>query len=384
MRSIVVKTGRPYEVITGQGLIDNAGEYFRKVCRGKNVLIVSDDIVFDIYGNRLRNSLERSGFKVYDYTIPHGEASKSFDNFRSLLEFMTEKNLSRDDAVAGLGGGVPGDLSGFASAAFKRGTTFVQVPTTLLAAVDSSVGGKTGINIGEAKNQAGAFHQPALVIYDTETLDTLPGEEFVNGLGEVIKYAMIGGYEFFGKISRIFTETVSDDDCCVSGSESVCGLKAQRNSFGISGGDLEEIIADCVRIKAAIVEEDEYDRGRRAILNFGHTAGHAIEGLTGFEISHGRAVSIGMVMIARAAASKGLCTRETAAGLEKLLVGAGLPTDCNLHADLLAEAVLSDKKVSGEEISLIVPLEPGLCDIIKVSKDEIKDWMSFGKAEVRK
>ncbi len=299
MKRIKVHASKDYDIIIGKELLDSAGKLCREalggICR---LCLITDDIVAPLYLDRVHQALERAGFDVFYYVIPHGEDSKSAENLIELLEILGESHLTRSDALVALGGGVVGDLTGFVAATYLRGIRFVQIPTTLLAAVDSSVGGKTAINLQAGKNLAGAFHQPSLVLCDTDTLDTLPSHIFADGCAEVIKYGVINDRALFDSLSA--------------------GL--QKN--------IAEIIAACVESKAAIVEQDEFDQDTRQLLNFGHTVGHAIELCSEFSISHGSAVSMGMVLITRAAVRLGFCSPSALDELLTLLRAQDLPLDC--------------------------------------------------------
>ena len=275
MRTIQVNASRSYEIHIGAGLLPEAGEKIRPFCPGGLCAVVTDDIVDGLYADRLEQSLASADLRVVKFVFSHGEQGKNAENYLSLLNFLAENGLTRADCVVALGGGVPGDLAGFAAATYLRGVGFVQIPTTLLAAVDSSVGGKTAIDLPAGKNLAGAFYQPDLVLCDTDTLATLPDKQFRAGCAEVIKYAMLFDAEMFS-------------DLMVSG-------PAFRP---------ESVIARCVEFKREIVTADEFDRGCRQLLNLGHTVGHAVEKLSGFTVLHGQAVAIGMSVIARACAEK--------------------------------------------------------------------------------
>ncbi|MBQ2812197.1 MAG: 3-dehydroquinate synthase, partial [Clostridia bacterium] len=301
-KKIDVKAGKPYSVKIGKGLLDKAGEEAKALGLDGKALIVSDDNVAALYIEKASAALEKSGFEVFSFVIPHGESSKSAENLLAILEFAAENAFSRTDTFFALGGGVVGDLCGFAAAVYMRGTNFVQLPTTLLAAVDSSVGGKTAIDLEAGKNLAGAFYQPKLVLCDTDTFDTLPDEEFSNGMAEVIKYGMFcdGGF------LDILTE---------------------------SNTDIEEIVARCVAIKARVVEADEFDKGERMFLNFGHTVAHAVENLSGYTTPHGSAVAIGMAVITKAAIALGKCESKTFDILVELLKKYRLPFECPYGID---------------------------------------------------
>lgn len=352
MKTIHVTASKSYDVLIEDGLLDRCGEQIACVCRCQTAAVVADDTVFALYGERVCQSLAAAGIRVVCHTFPHGEGSKNLLEYAKILNFLADTRLTRTDTVVALGGGVTGDLAGFAAATYLRGIGFVQLPTTLLAAVDSSVGGKTAVDLPAGKNLAGCFYQPDLVLCDPDTLSTLPEEIFRDGCAEVVKYAVLGCpalYEI---------------------------LKTQP----LRGEALENAIALCVAQKRDVVNADEFDRGQRQLLNLGHTFGHAVESCSRFTVSHGRAVSIGMAMMARAAREKGFCTQETVDEILALLARFSLPTECHYPADMLLGAMLADKKIAGSTIHLIVPEAVGRCRIEAVSVDALSDWLCAGGA----
>ena len=349
MKTVHISASKEYDVLVGSGLLDEAGERIRAVTRAKTAVIISGDNVFPIYGERVAASLRAAGFRVLSYVIPHGEQSKCLAVYGQLLAFLSENRLNRSDVLVALGGGVTGDLTGFAASTYQRGMNFVQIPTTLLAAVDSSVGGKTAIDLPTGKNQVGTFYQPSLVLCDPDTLATLPEEEFRCGCAEVIKYGLLGNAAFFEELVRT-------------------PIKDQ----------IEHVITTCVEMKRDIVGEDEFDRGRRQMLNLGHSIGHAVEACSGFTVLHGQAVAIGMAVITRAAYSKGLCGSDTLDAVLGVLRKYGLPTEAGYPLDDMARAAMADKKLSGGSINLIVPREIGRCEIMPVPAEEISQWMQAG------
>ncbi len=349
MKRITINASTKYDIVIGRHLLSEAGKYCREalggVCR---VCVVSDDTVASLYLDTVKASLEGSGFSVESFVFPHGEPSKSTETLISLWEFLAAKHLTRSDALIALGGGVVGDLCGFAAATYLRGIRFVQIPTTLLAAVDSSVGGKTGVDLRAGKNLAGAFHQPSLVLCDVATLDTLSPEFFADGCAEVIKYGVIRDRELFERLRGNFRE------------------------------EIEEIIARCVRHKAEIVEADEFDLGTRQLLNLGHTVGHAIETCSEMRISHGSAVAIGMVIVTRAAISLGLCPDGDLDALISLLKKLGLPTECPYSAAELASVASADKKRAGSKITLVLPFGIGDSRLYPIVVDELSSLIEKG------
>ncbi len=349
MKKVSVKTGRSYEIYIEHGAFSKAAELTASLGLGKRVMIVSDDTVASLYLSSLKDNLASGGYEVYSFVFHHGEKSKCADTYLSLLDALAEAHFSRGDSIFALGGGVVGDLAGFAAATYMRGIRFIGIPTTLLACVDSSVGGKTAIDIKAGKNLVGAFWQPSAVICDPRLLSSLPEEYFSDGMAEVIKYAMI-----------------SDGSLC----ELISGGRAKEN--------IEELIYRCVSIKRDIVEEDEREGGIRAILNFGHTAAHSIEAESNFEISHGRAVGIGMAVICRASARLGLCTEEDVQTLCSLLLDYSLDTECPYDAKTLYTHALSDKKAGADSISLIMCRGIGKCEIRKTPTEEVLGVFSKG------
>ena len=285
--------------------------------------------------------------------VGRSRASFAWSDRRALeaLDALCAQQLTRKDAIAALGGGVAGDLAGFAASTYLRGIGFIQIPTTLLAMVDSSVGGKTAIDLPAGKNLAGTFYQPWLVLCDPDCLTTLPEDIFRDGCAEVIKYAVLGNAPFF-------------DD-----------LRA-----GSAHAQLEHIIETCVTMKRDIVAQDEFDRGQRQLLNLGHTFGHGIEACSGFAVSHGSAVAIGMAMMVRAAAAFGLCTEKTRDTVVDILRQYDLPVDCAFRAEDMLPTILHDKKAAGDTINLIVPTAVGQCRIVKTPASEIMDWLLAGGA----
>ncbi len=349
MTLVPVHASRDYDVCIGPGLLDELGSRVRAVTPAATAAIVSDDNVFPLYGQRAAASLEAAGFRVICHVVAHGEGAKSLPVYGELLHFLSVSRMTRGDVVIALGGGVVGDLAGFAAATYQRGIGFVQVPTTLLAAVDSSVGGKTAINLETGKNQVGCFYQPLLVLCDPETLRTLPEAEYRCGSAEVIKYGVLGSAAFFEELRQT----------------------PIREQIG-------HVIQTCVEMKRDLVAEDEYDRGRRQLLNLGHSFGHAVEACSGFTVLHGQAVAIGMAAITRAAAAKGLCSKETLCALLEVLEKYGLPTGTDYPLDEMVRAAAADKKMVGSQMHLVVPEAIGRCRILTVPAEEIRNWMTLG------
>lgn len=331
MRTLNVETGRPYEILIDKGLIDNCGEHIKKVSKANKIAVISDTNVFPIYGEKVVNSCKNAGYEVVSFTFKAGEASKNLTTISNMYDFLAENHLTRSDLIVALGGGVTGDMAGFAAASYLRGIDFVQIPTSLLAQVDSSVGGKTGVDISAGKNLVGAFWQPILVLIDSNTLATLPQYYIDDGMAEVIKYGCIKDKALFEKL-----EKVNAMDC------------------------IEDIIYNCVSIKRDVVSRDEREKGERALLNFGHTIGHALEKISNFTgLSHGQGVAIGMVMMTDASEKAGITSSGTTKKVEALCKKYNLPTDSNVAKNEIATASSSDKKTSGSSITLVLLNEIG-------------------------
>ena len=348
MKTITVNASTKYDVIIDRGILLRAGELALSICKPCTACVVTDDTVDALYSDTLIASLTKCGFNTVKFVIPHGEESKNTVSLVLLLEFLAENHLTRSDCIFALGGGVVGDLAGFAAAVYLRGIKFIQLPTTLLAAVDSSVGGKTAVDLKAGKNLAGAFHQPSLVICDLDTLDTLEPNVFADGCAEVIKYGIINDKALF--------ELIKD------------GIRE----------NIEDIVASCIANKASIVEADEFDTGMRQLLNLGHTVGHAIEAASSFAISHGSAVSMGMVIITRAAVSLGLCPEKELTEIIDILNSSSLPTKCPYGAEELTNLALGDKKRLGDTITLVLPLSIGNSVLYKIKLTELKDFIDRG------
>ena len=349
MKRIHISASKQYDVLTGAGLFDELGARAAEVLRGQSAVVVSDTNVAPLYLDRALDSLRAAGFRAERFVFPAGEASKCPGTYIELLNFLAERRLTRADALIALGGGVVGDLTGFAAATYLRGIASVQVPTTLLACVDSSVGGKTAIDLPAGKNLVGAFYQPDLVLCDTELLRSLPEAVFSDGCAEVIKYGMLGSAELLGRLRE-----------------------------APIGDQLEYVVSKCVDMKREVVEGDEFDTGRRQLLNLGHTFAHSIEAESGYAIPHGRAVAMGMRLITRAAVEKGFCPADCLRVLDELLEKHGLPLHTDLSAEALAEGALSDKKRAGDTLTLAVPCAMGQSMLHPVPVSELVEWARAG------
>lgn len=344
MKKIRVKTSKPYDVLIERGSIENCGRYIAEIAKTERAAIITDDIVEKLYGDTVIKSLKENGFECELFSFKNGEASKSLSVLSDIYDFLSESNITRNDLVIALGGGVVGDITGFAAATFLRGIDFVQIPTTLLAQIDSSVGGKTAIDLKCGKNLAGAFKQPVLVICDSSSLTTLTLDILADGMAEAIKYGMIRDKSLFDLISEHNLENVQDV--------------------------MDEIVYTCIDIKRDVVENDEFDRGERMILNFGHTIGHAIEGYHNYvNYTHGKGVAAGMCYITRRFAP------ELSETLEKCVKAYGLPIDSEASMAELLPFCSKDKKRESDNINYIVCQEIGKAQIRKNSVEEFNKFM---------
>ncbi len=329
---------RAYEIIIGRGLIANLGTGIKALRPGARCVILTDATVARHHLSTTRAVLAAAGIEAAHIVVPPGEGSKSYATFETVCEAVIGARIERGDLIVALGGGVIGDLAGFAAACVRRGLDFVQVPTTLLAQVDSSVGGKTGINSPQGKNLIGAFHQPSLVIADTALLDTLPAREFRAGYAEVAKYGLLGDAAFFSWLEANWQDVFA-------------GASAR-----------EHAIAVCCRAKAGVVARDERESGERALLNLGHTFGHALEAGCGFSdrLLHGEAVALGMALAFEFSARKGLIAAADAARASAHLAAVGLPTHVSEvpggvpGVDALMELIAQDKKVKRGKLTFIL------------------------------
>lgn len=337
-RKIHVEASGSYDILVGDNTLSLLGDELHMLLGECRLALLTDSNVDALYGNRMTGLLSAAGYDVCKYVIPAGEESKSAENMLAFLNFMAENRLTRSDALVAFGGGVVGDLGGLSASLYLRGIPYIQVPTTLLAAVDSSVGGKTAIDIPAGKNLVGAFYQPRLVCCDTTLMDTLPADIYRDGCAEVIKYGVILDAALYDRL--------------------------QSPPF-----DRIEVVARCVEIKRDVVQEDEFDNGRRGLLNFGHTFGHAIEKLSNFGVSHGAAVAKGMLIAAKMAPLCGLADIE--APLTALLQRYGFDLDCPYSAEELYDVILSDKKRRGGQLTLVLPHAMGECVLVAMPVEEV-------------
>ena len=349
MNTVTVRASKTYDIKIGPGLLQTLGQEVAALGGVERVCIVSDSHVYPLFGKTAEKCLKDSGFIPSSFVFPAGEEQKNGTVFLELLNTLARHQLTRSDLVVALGGGVIGDLAGFAASCYLRGIRFVQIPTTLLAAVDSSVGGKCAIDLDAGKNLAGAFYQPSAVLCDTDTLSTLPATVFADGCAEIIKYGVLFDEALFSQLEQE-------------------GLDFQR----------EKVIARCVELKRNVVEEDEFDTGKRQLLNLGHTIGHAIEKESHYRISHGHGVAIGMCIIAKAAAAHRECEALAVQRLHDLLSRFTLPTSATATAQALMVHIRSDKKCSDSRITLVLPATIGCCQLKKLPISQLETYIKAG------
>lgn len=353
MKSVLVNTpSRSYEVQVGNGLLDSLGSVARRCVGGQKAVLVSDSNVYPLYGAQAQNALKAAAYDLKTAIIPAGEQSKNMTVLSDLLEHFAEAGLTRDDVVVALGGGVIGDLAGFAAACYMRGCAVVQVPTSLLAMVDSSVGGKTAVDLAAGKNLAGAFWQPSAVIADVNCLSTLSPELFSDSIGEVIKYGVLCDPKLFASLEE---RALTLDD-------------PQR---------IIELVSRCVEIKRDVVDADECEAGLRQTLNLGHTIGHAIEAESEYRLGHGSCVAAGLCCMARADAALGLCDLDTSQRISRLCAAHGLPTTTALDSDCLYRRSLADKKRHGNNINLVRIHAIGEVTVERVSLEKYRQILDL-------
>ena len=337
MYTVEITASTNYPVHIGPGLLDRAGELIGGITAARRCVVVTDDTVRDLYAQRVLTALEGTGFTAALFTFPHGEQSKTLKTYGDALEFFAGSRLTRSDLVVALGGGVVGDLAGFAAATYQRGVDVVQIPTTFLAASDASVGGKTAVDLAAGKNLAGAFWPPRMVLCDTETFRTLPEATFADGAAETLKHGLIADRAFFRQLLE-----------------------------GDIRAHMDDVVRRNVEIKAAVVAEDEFERGRRKLLNFGHTLGHAVEKRSGYAVSHGHAVAIGMVLAAQAGERLGFSPVGTLDAVKSACEKYSLPTDCPYTAGELFDAATADKKWTGDGIDVVILREIGRAETVRL------------------
>lgn len=343
---------RSYPILINSGLLEGIGPDLKQRGIAKRFVVISDSTVADLYADRLMASLAGAGLTPELITFPAGEGSKTMATVAMLASRLAQLGVDRKDGLVALGGGVTGDITGFLAASYMRGINFVQVPTTLLAQVDSSVGGKTGVDIPEGKNLVGAFYQPKAVYIDSQVLTSLPAEELLNGIAEVIKYGVIYDRQFF--------------DFLTTNREKILGLDVPI---------IEQVISRCCAIKAEVVAQDEKESDLRRILNFGHTLGHAVEADSNYELAHGSAVAIGMVAACRLAVGKQILASSAVEKISALIAAFGLPTEIpeNSVGSTLKRYLLTDKKTVSGQPFFVLPTEIGRVIITKDVDEKLID-----------
>lgn len=347
---IHIQASQAYDVIIQNDLLKTAGAEIKKLKPHSKIMIITDNQVGQYYLQPLVTQLTEANYKVCTYTFPHGESSKNERELLKIVGILAKEQLTRKDLILALGGGVVGDMAGFAAATYLRGIDYIQIPTSLLAAVDSSVGGKTAVNLEAGKNLWGAFKQPLAVLCDPTTLKTLPRHEFINGCGEIIKYGMLGYPELLEKLEN--TPLTENPEL------------------------VNEVIATCVSIKAQIVEEDEKEKGIRQLLNFGHTFGHGIEKGSNYTISHGFAVAIGMSLMLQGAHQNNELAVDIVTRFQNILLAHKLPIQTDIPHEVIFAATYNDKKSKGKTINIILPIDWGYCKIKNMSFDNLKTYLN--------
>lgn len=348
-----INTSKDYKIKIGSGLLDKIPEFLKAYRSKSNIVLITDDIVNSLYVDKVVENLSKNQFYPHRYIIKNGENSKNLETITDILNFLADNEINRDDLIIAIGGGVVGDIAGFVASIYLRGIDFIQVPTTFLSAIDSSVGGKTGVNLKKGKNLVGSFNQPLEVICDIDTFSTLDDKIFSEGLAEAIKYGLLFDKTLF---NRLATGTL------------------HQNSK-----DLEEIVSRCVQLKGEIVKDDEFDRGNRQLLNLGHTIGHSIEKISKFTIHHGIAVAIGMAIITKSSEVNSIGKNGIYNKVKDSLLANNLPIEIDYPTELIYEYSKSDKKISGDSINLIVPVDIGYCRIYKMKIDEVLDFINSGR-----
>ena len=349
MNTVTVKASKDYTVFIDSGLHQDAGKYAAALGAPGKAVIISDSNVWPLYGNIINDSLVAAGFQVYHYVFPAGERSKNGETYFYILNYLAQQQITRSDILVALGGGVVGDITGFVAATYLRGIAYMQIPTTLLAMVDSSVGGKTAIDLPAGKNLVGAFYQPSAVLCDVDALSTLPDQIFRDGCAEVIKYGIL------------YDESLFEH------------LNTHKMDF-----DRKMVITRCIELKRNVVADDEFDRGARQKLNLGHTIGHGIEAKSNFSISHGQAVAAGLAIVSKAAYQTGICEKEVYDKIIVILQQFKLPIGTQHNEEELFDAMISDKKRTGNTIILIVPRRIGECIIHNTAVDSLKSFIKAG------
>ena len=351
-------TSDSYQIYVGHHVLAQAGKLIRSHTSGSKILVVTHPDLNKLYGSELLTSLESAGYSVTTAIVSTGEHAKSFESYQKLVSILAEHRFTREDIVVGLGGGVIGDLAGFAAATYMRGCALVHIPTSLLAMIDSSIGGKTAIDLPFGKNLVGAFYNPRAVIVDLELLSSIPAPLLQDSCGELIKYGVLSGHELFNKISM-----------------------ARNPVQVIDASRRQELIQACIEIKKSIVEADFKEAGSRKLLNLGHTLGHAIETLSNFELGHGSCVAAGTAMMAKACFKLGLCSYEDAKSIAELTQSYGLPTSTSFTVEELYSAALHDKKSHADSIDVALIYGIGDVRIERKSFAELKQLIESAKED---
>lgn len=349
---LTIQTANPYKVIIERNILDKIWSNFDELKPGTKVCIVTDENVHPLYTKLVERGLHDAHLYPHKVVFPSAENTKSFEDLANLINYLAEQNFTKTDFLIALGGGVIGDLTGFTASIYLRGIRYIQVPTTLLGAVDSSVGGKTAINLSSGKNLVGTIWQPTAVVFDSKVLETLPGPEVLGGLSEMIKTAIIGDASLFEDME-----------------------KAGKTRLGVI---IEDCIYKALMVKKQIVEEDETEKGKRQLLNLGHTVAHAIEKSSNFQIPHGKAVGIGLAVTSRIARIQGFLSPENELRIKKLLVSFGLELSCPFTPATIAKAAMSDKKIKGDTITLVLPTGIGSCETVNVKLNQLEGLLSLG------
>ena len=347
MNRIRINVSKPYDVVIDRGLIRTILPLIEPVCSGKNIAVITDDIVDGLYGQAIINQLKGKDFDVCKFVFPNGEQSKNIDTLSDILEFLANNEFKRNDTIVALGGGVVGDIAGLSAALYARGIRFIQIPTTLLAMVDASIGGKTAIDLKAGKNLAGSFWQPSLVVCDIDIIEKLPQDIFAEGMGEVIKYDVIGNYGICDKVQK---ELIKEN--------------------------LESVITSCIESKKQVIEEDEFEtNGVRKLLNVGHTVAHGIEKMSDYEVPHGFAVGTGLVLEAAIAYLKRICNLETFETIKNTVIKAGLMIDASYDLNDFVNCMKKDKKNNDNRISFLLPNKMGKCKEYKLTETELVELL---------
>ncbi len=344
LKTVKVKASGEYEILIGRGLLESAGEFISGVIPKCKIALITDDIVDGLYSKKIANSLVQCGYSVVKFVFPHGEESKNLDTYGKILNFLAENGVTRTDCIVALGGGVTGDMAGFVSATYLRGIKCVQIPTTLLAQIDSSVGGKTAVDLPAGKNLVGAFCQPKLVLCDVDTLNDLPAEIYQDGMGEVAKYALLD--------KKIYS-------------------LIEKGNYNI-----EDLIFLCVDYKRQIVEKDEFESGLRRLLNLGHTPAHGIEKLSNYTIPHGKAVAMGLNIIVNNAFKHGYIDEKNQNEMLSVINKCAGEMSLPYSVKDICESALTDKKRSGDNITLIMSYGIGDARAIKVEISKLWGYLT--------